>query len=123
PNLQKETIECRRKASSLAKALVCFQAAWMVVETIGRKASGLPITLLELHTLAHAGCALVMYVAWWYKPQDVEEPVTVDISPSVAALLSFPNLRHCFPILQFQKEEENNPDCERWQHLIPANSS
>jgi hypothetical protein len=122
PNLRKETIKCRRKVSSLAKALVCVQAAWIVVETIARKASGLPITLLELHTLAHAGCALAMYVAWWYKPQDVEEPLTIDISPSVAALLSSSDLRQIFPI-SFQTEEKNNTDCGPWQHLIPTNNS
>ena len=63
PEIAKETIACRSKVDSVAKALVCFQAGWIVVQTIARKASGLPITLLEINTLGHVVCAMAMYLA------------------------------------------------------------
>jgi hypothetical protein len=54
------------KSDSLAKGLVCAQVSWMLIlEAIARKVSGLPITLLELVTLVHIGCAIVMYAVWW----------------------------------------------------------
>jgi hypothetical protein len=47
-----------------------------------------PITLLELNTLAHVGCAVVMYVIWWHKPQDVIETVKITIDYELATLLT-----------------------------------
>jgi hypothetical protein len=35
--------------------------------------------LLELNTFAHAVCALAIYIAWWNKPLDVEEPVQMRV--------------------------------------------
>ncbi|KAL8813698.1 MAG: hypothetical protein Q9223_006970 [Gallowayella weberi] len=37
----------------------------------------LPISLLELNTFAHALCTLVIYLLWWHKPLDVEEPTLI----------------------------------------------
>lgn len=33
------------------------------------------LTLLELNAFAHAICALLVYVLWWNKPQDIGEPI------------------------------------------------
>jgi hypothetical protein len=82
-----ETIEDKTKADSFAKGLVCIQAGWMVIQTIARKVSGLPITLLELNTLAHVTCALFMYIVWWCKPQNVNVPETIDIDGDLATLM------------------------------------
>ena len=78
PHVDEQTIEDKSKADSLGKGLVCIQVGWMVIQTISRKASGLPITLLELNTMAHVACAVVMYLVWWYKPQNVSLPLTID---------------------------------------------
>jgi hypothetical protein len=40
---------------------------------------GLPITQLELATMAFIVCALVMYTLWWDKPYDVEHTTTITI--------------------------------------------
>lgn len=74
------TIRQKSKSSCLAKALVCFQVSWMLIQTIARAFSRLPVTLLELNTLSHVGCAILMYALWWFKPQDVYEPVMIDIA-------------------------------------------
>jgi hypothetical protein len=55
------TILDKGKADFLAKFLVCVQAAWMVLQCVLRKMNSLPVTLIELNTLCHVICALVMY--------------------------------------------------------------
>jgi hypothetical protein len=89
PDIPLKRITVRSRADQLAKALVCFQAAWMVVQTIARRFAGLPITLLELNTLAHVMCAVILYVAWWDKPQNVNEPLEIHLEPSVAAIIFY----------------------------------
>jgi hypothetical protein len=36
-----------------------------------------PITLLELFTLAYLACAVVAYAFWWHKPFDVQQAITI----------------------------------------------
>jgi hypothetical protein len=78
PNIDKDDIEDKSKADGLAKSLVCVQAGWMVVQVIGRIALGLPVTLLEVNTLGHVLCALVIYLLWWHKPRLVHEPTKLE---------------------------------------------
>ncbi|KAF8537307.1 hypothetical protein BDD12DRAFT_780639, partial [Trichophaea hybrida] len=72
-----ETINDKSKADVLAKGLVIFQVVWMVVQVVARKIKGLPLTLLEIHTLVHVFCALVMYCFWFKKPVRVRDPTMV----------------------------------------------
>jgi hypothetical protein len=74
PNLSKADIQDKSKASGLAKTLVCLQALWFCVQCIGRLSQKFTISLLELNTFAHAICTLLIYILWWDKPLDVEEP-------------------------------------------------
>ncbi|KAF8418693.1 hypothetical protein EV426DRAFT_568060 [Tirmania nivea] len=73
-------INDKSKANWLAKCLVCVQATWMVVQCVARKISGLPVTLLELNTVMHVTCALLMYVLWLHKPLDISVPVIITTS-------------------------------------------
>ena len=75
-----ERIYRRQKSDYASKAIVCIQVSWMVFETIERLIYGLPITLLELITLAQVWFALSMYGVWWYKPQGFDDPIIVDLS-------------------------------------------
>jgi hypothetical protein len=77
PPISKESIIDKSKADSLAKALVCLQAVWCLLQVIGRLASHLPVTLLEINTLGHAICALAIYMCWWSKPLDIKVPHVV----------------------------------------------
>ncbi|RYP75180.1 hypothetical protein DL771_002505 [Monosporascus sp. 5C6A] len=76
-DIRREAIDDKSKANLLAKGLICFQVTWMVVQAIARKAFGYPIALLELHTLVHVFCALLMYGLWMNKSMDVQEPTVV----------------------------------------------
>lgn len=53
PKVDREDIEDKSKANDLAKATVIMQACWMLVQVIGRLAAKLPVTLLEVNTVAH----------------------------------------------------------------------
>ncbi|KAH7169069.1 hypothetical protein DER46DRAFT_572986 [Fusarium sp. MPI-SDFR-AT-0072] len=52
---------------SLAKAIVLLQAIWFLIQIIARIAQKLPISLLEVNTIGHVLCALVIYLLWWRK--------------------------------------------------------
>ena len=88
PKMRREEIQDKSKADSLAKSLVCLQASWMILQCIARKAQSLPVTLLEVNTLVHVVCALLMYLFWLYKPQGVTEPTQVPLDPRMKALRS-----------------------------------
>lgn len=80
PDVSKSAIRARGKTDQLSKILICIQVSWMLIQTLARKIYRLPITLLEINVLAHIASALVIYAIWWYKPQGVEEPITIDLS-------------------------------------------
>ena len=73
----KAAIMDRSKADGVGKLLICFQAAWMIVQCIGRLANRLPLTLLEINTLGHVLCALSLYTIWYRKPQDMNDPISL----------------------------------------------
>lgn len=66
-NVSRDSINDKSKANLLAKGLVFLQVSWMVVQCIARKASGYPISMLEVHTLVHVVCASAMYALWFHK--------------------------------------------------------
>jgi hypothetical protein len=67
------------KGNSLSKIIVLVQTTWFILQCIARKINHLPITELELVTLAFAALNFVTYALWWNKPLDVECPMRVYI--------------------------------------------
>lgn len=63
--VRKQDIDDKSKADTLQKALVLIQVSWMVIQYIARKASNLPLTLLEIHTMVHVVCAIILYACWF----------------------------------------------------------
>ncbi|OCL03652.1 hypothetical protein AOQ84DRAFT_302418, partial [Glonium stellatum] len=66
-------------ATTLSKGIVIWQASWMIMQVIVRTAARFPVTLLELHTVLHAFCAVSMYIMWWHKPLDIETSTIVPL--------------------------------------------
>lgn len=58
-------IDARSKANQFQKALVLLQVSWMALQCITRRAYGLPLTLLEVHTMVHVVCAVLLYIFWF----------------------------------------------------------
>lgn len=84
PYLTTEAISDKSKANYLVKGVVCVQALWFCAQFFGRL-SQLPVTLLELNTCAHSICALLIYMLWWSKPLDIDEPTLIETQNSEAA--------------------------------------
>lgn len=72
-----EEIKGRSKADSFSKLIVLVQTSWFVLQTIARHVQRLPITELELTTLAYTIPILGMYICWWNKPLGVTQPIRI----------------------------------------------
>ena len=70
-------IKDKGKSDWLAKSLVLLQTSWFVIQCIARAVKHLPITHLEIVTLAYAAMNFVIYIFWWNKPLSVNQPVRV----------------------------------------------
>jgi hypothetical protein len=77
PRISTAEIEDRSKGDAISKGLVIVQTSWFVTQCIARGIQGLPITELELVTVAFAALNFVIYVLWWHKPLNVQRGVRV----------------------------------------------
>lgn len=64
-DISPNTISDKSKATITTKGLICIQVTWMVLQCIVRKGAGYPLTLLEIHTMVHVLCALLLYTFWF----------------------------------------------------------
>ena len=72
-----EEIKDKGKSDWLAKSLVLLQTSWFVLQCIARAIRHLPVTHLEIITLAYAAMNFVIYIFWWNKPLNVNRPIRV----------------------------------------------
>ncbi|KAH9957224.1 hypothetical protein BC827DRAFT_1270426 [Russula dissimulans] len=77
PKISKSEIQDKSKGDFISKAVVLLQTSWFVMQCIARGVQGLPITELELATIAFAGLNFVLYLLWWDKPLNVQYGVRV----------------------------------------------
>lgn len=75
PCFSKQDVQDRSRADAIAKSISCLQGTWFFIQGIARVSAGLPLTLLELHTMTHIICALAMYVIWFSKPYGATSPM------------------------------------------------
>ncbi|KIM28231.1 hypothetical protein M408DRAFT_50101, partial [Serendipita vermifera MAFF 305830] len=67
----------RGKSDALTKIIVLVQTLWFVIQCIARGIQHLPLTELEVVTLAYAMLNFFIYGFWWDKPRNVEYPIRV----------------------------------------------
>jgi len=77
PIIAEEEIEDRSKEDVLSKGITLLQLVWFIVQLAARYAQSLPISLLEIDTLAVTGLTCIAYGLWWKKPKDVGRPYVV----------------------------------------------
>jgi hypothetical protein len=75
--ISEQEILDKSKADGLLKLVASLQIFWLLVSVITRKAMNLPISLLEVCTVAFAVLAVATYLANWTKPKDVDVPITL----------------------------------------------
>lgn len=72
-----ETIKDKSKGDALSKGLALLQTTWFVLQSIARPAQHLPITELEIVTLAYTAVNFAIYFFWWSKPLSASVPIAV----------------------------------------------
>ncbi|KZP06426.1 hypothetical protein FIBSPDRAFT_764447 [Athelia psychrophila] len=72
-----EEISNQSKGDVLSKGVAIIQTLWFVIQCIVRRAEGLPVTSLEVMTLAYTVMTVAMYITWWDKPLNVACAVRV----------------------------------------------
>ncbi|KAH6687885.1 hypothetical protein F5X68DRAFT_239360 [Plectosphaerella plurivora] len=88
------TIQDKSKADTLAKLLVVLQVSWLFLQCVTRAGQGRPLTTLEVHTLVHAVCAMLMYGLWFNKPLDIRDATVVAVNrPEITDDLALELLR------------------------------
>lgn len=65
----------RGKSDALTKTIVLVQTSWFIIQCIARGTQHLPLTELEVITLAYAMLNFFIYGFWWDKPRNVECPI------------------------------------------------
>lgn len=71
PYVDERDIQDRSKTGGFAKFFTLMQAGWLVIQCIIRGAQHLPVSQLEIATVAFAVCTFVASGFWWTKPLDV----------------------------------------------------
>lgn len=87
PRITKEEIWDKSKADLFAKGIASVQVVWLVTQVIGRGIQHLPITLLELSTVALITCTGATFFFWFWKPLNVETPTILELDTSLAEIL------------------------------------
>ncbi|PVF91503.1 hypothetical protein CPB86DRAFT_770613 [Serendipita vermifera] len=77
-------IQDKGKTDWLAKTIVMLQTAWFIIQCIARRAAHLPLSELEVVTLAYTIMNIGIYAAWWNKPRNVDRPIRVYIPTDAA---------------------------------------
>ncbi|KAG0694497.1 hypothetical protein DFH29DRAFT_992211 [Suillus ampliporus] len=77
PAITEVEIEDKSKGDVLSKSIAILQLAWFIIQFVARYVQNLPITLLEIDTLALAALTCIAYALWWKKPKDVWYPCIV----------------------------------------------
>jgi hypothetical protein len=73
----KSEIVDKSKSDTLGKLFTVLQTTWFIVQYSVRWAAHQPRTQLEVMTLAYAAINIIVYILWWEKPLDVQEPINV----------------------------------------------
>ena len=84
PDITEKEINDRSKGGVLSKCLVLLQTGWFVMQCIARGVERLPVTELELVTVAFATLNFVTYLFWWDKPLNVRRPFRILLEKSIA---------------------------------------
>ena len=67
----------KSKGDGLGKLVTVRQTTWFIVQYLERWASHQPRAQVEVMTLAYAAVNVIVYVLWWDKPLNVQEPIDV----------------------------------------------
>ncbi|KAJ7727057.1 hypothetical protein B0H16DRAFT_1697824 [Mycena metata] len=70
-------IEDKSKGDALSKSVAIAQGLWFVTQCLARVFQHLPLTELEVATLAFAVLSVAIRLLWLHKPLDVQQPIVI----------------------------------------------
>ncbi|KAJ7206564.1 hypothetical protein GGX14DRAFT_367147 [Mycena pura] len=76
-NVREKVIEDKSKGDGLSKGVALLQGLWFITQCLARAIQHLPVTQLEVATVAFAVLNVFIWVLWWGKPLDVHDPIPV----------------------------------------------
>lgn len=79
PTVTECELQDRSKGDTISKGIVLLQTSWFVIQCIARAGQRLPLSELEVLTLAFAVMNAAIYGAWWNKPQGVDMAICVPL--------------------------------------------
>ncbi|KAJ7031886.1 hypothetical protein C8F04DRAFT_959763 [Mycena alexandri] len=74
-NVKEADMTDRSKGDGLSKAVALAQGLWFVTQCLARVSQSLPLTQLEVATMAFAIVSVFIRLLWWRKPLDVQQPI------------------------------------------------
>jgi len=77
PFITEDEIKDKGKSDAISKIIVLLQTSWFIIQCIARGIKHLPLTELEIVTLAYAMLNFFVYIFWWDKPCNVGCPIRV----------------------------------------------
>ncbi|KAF2122333.1 hypothetical protein BDV96DRAFT_640381 [Lophiotrema nucula] len=92
--LDEREIQDKSKADWLVKIYAVLQIGWLAISIITRLARSLPISQLEVVTVAFSGVAIVTYAANWPKPKDVDVPLLLKCPEAPAKICAHPGCNY-----------------------------
>ncbi|KAJ7151324.1 hypothetical protein C8R43DRAFT_1190751 [Mycena crocata] len=81
--VEEEDIKDKSKGDTLSKGVALMQGFWFTAQCLARLHQHLPVSELEVMTLAFAVVNIFIYALWWGKPLDVQRPMLVGPQPEV----------------------------------------
>ncbi|KAI9769003.1 MAG: hypothetical protein M1839_003833 [Geoglossum umbratile] len=81
PNISLHDLKERSKNDQFARVVTSLQVLYFAVHSFGRLGSNLPISPLEVSTLAFVCCAAFIEYFWWNKPLDLRSATVTTLSP------------------------------------------
>lgn len=117
PAITSNEIWDRSKADRIAKGLAFMQAGWLLVHIIARLAQRLPIMPLEVFTAAFIIPTLATLYFWSSKPQNVAEPIVINMDTTIADLLIKAGNEAKDPYVDTPMDFVEKPVWEGWRRL------
>ncbi|KAJ7366343.1 hypothetical protein DFH08DRAFT_1071871 [Mycena albidolilacea] len=85
-SIKLEDIEDKSKGDLLSKGVVLLQGLWFTAQCLTRLLQHLPLTELEVETLAFQFVNLAIWFLWLHKPLDVQQPIILGPADELAPL-------------------------------------
>ncbi|UKZ56782.1 hypothetical protein TrVGV298_010623 [Trichoderma virens] len=87
PEISNEELLDKSKKDTVSKLITCFQVGYLIVQCIARGVQNLPVTTIELSTMAIVVCSIMTSICWISKPQDVRYPVRIKMPVTMDQVL------------------------------------